>query len=99
MITYQQKKAIERVVEALISGTYPQGHFTMKTVEGKYCCLGVAYECLVAPLVGDAAEAKRLAATNEYEYDTVIEKLGLSPKQKYRLVSMNDATKYTFKEI
>jgi hypothetical protein len=35
-------------VDALRSGNYPQGKFSLKTDSGKYCCLGVL--CEISPI-------------------------------------------------
>lgn len=86
-----------KLIDTLRSGAYAQGQHTMKTDDNKFCCLGVAHDCLIGPVPDDSST--RLTVLTEPEYEAVTQALGLPYGTKYRLSAMNDSGHKTFDDI
>jgi hypothetical protein len=99
----------EAWISALRSGEYKQGKGTLRTAEGKYCCLGVLGEILEK-----TDEASFTLAENAACYvirdsvgsgsttqlpNTLLEKIGLHDLAQEDLIEMNDDQGYSFKQI
>jgi len=93
-------------IEALRSGNYSQGKFSLRTKDDKYCCLGVLCELAVkSEIIPPATLAHRENPYN-YHYDGQ----NKNPSKKVRewsgldsrigeLIGMNDHCNKTFPEI
>lgn len=84
-------------VAELRSGKYKQGRDAMLR-EGRYCCLGVAHECLIGPVPEDAENCKSGDWT-QGAYPCVDRVLGLELGGRDVFVGMNDDEGKTFDEI
>jgi hypothetical protein len=97
-------------VVALRSGKYKQGCFTLRSIDDKYCCLGVA--CDIAIQNGVSVSVHRDEVHGRYEYDdsgaglpvTVMDWLGLTTQTGFYnkhdgLIRDNDSLHLSFKRI
>jgi len=97
-----KKELIKKWCDALESGKYIQGTEVLRKKENnieKYCCLGVLCDIL-------EPSKWSVIATNFIHYEnsglpipSIIEKIGLTIQDSYKLVDMNDSGDYTFKDI
>ena len=90
---------IKQWIEALRSGEYRQARGTLRTQDGRFCCLGVA--CEISGI--DKWEFNG----NSYSYDhnysgmsaRVCDHIGFPLSGQGRLIQMNDNQGATFQEI
>lgn len=106
MATKLNIDAARTLMQALRSGEFEQGKHSMKTTDGRFCCLGVAHECLIGPLVPSDLEnnitlSARLQETDQPEYFAVCKALGIPPEMRYTLAGFNDRVDkpFSFNEI
>lgn len=80
-------------LEALRSGRFMQGHYQLRTLSGKFCCLGVL--CVVA---GVEINNEGTMPSGTKNYDS-IRKLGVPWNIEQRLIEMNDGDGGAFGQV
>lgn len=94
----------DRWIEALLSGEYVQGYNCLRSVDNKWCCLGVG-----ADITGIKWESPNMYNPHAYNLagshktyllsNAIREKLGLSQEEMGRLADMNDSMEKSFVDI
>jgi hypothetical protein len=90
MSTKLNRDNVRKLIDELKSGKYMQGTHRLLNYFGKFCCLGVAHECLIAPLQTQMGDVARYSEVTQPEYLAVQEKLGISPTTLRHLAYLND---------
>jgi hypothetical protein len=89
-------------LEALRSGKYEQGQRSLKSLDRKYCCLGVLCDIMDPESWSKAGEHEGMwnsfAESREVLHDTALSRVGLREEEQKELIKMNDGGK-SFKEI
>lgn len=83
-------------VEALKSGTFPQGKYFLRDPQNNnYCCLGVACEVLAVPIPKEGGND----IDNDRAYRVMARKLGLNYEQTRQFTEFNDEDSLPFSKI
>lgn len=92
-------------VAALRSGMYQQGRLRLRSLDDKYCCMGVL--CEVAGIPGECGRGVYVYGTGEHASEAILtdrlaKSVGLSTRQVSTLCGLNDGVVFppqTFSQI
>jgi len=90
------KKWKKKWIKALLSGEYTQGYGYLKTLDNKYCCLGVLCD-IVAP--NEWNICNRHMGQGCTPDHIITEKVILPFHARSTLVTLNDEKRHSFQEI
>ena len=86
-------------IAALRSGKYKQGLLRLRSLDDKFCCLGVLADACLNADWQKAIDGYDVDCFTHSPPDSVLDQAGLSPVHAGILMAMNDIQGKTFDEI